>query len=187
MTESLFRSFWMAGFESACHVNEAGTRLDMIHGTQHDRCVDEDYARLLEFGIRVVRDTVRWHLVERSAGTYDFSSLQPQIDAARRLGIQVVWDLCHYGWPDDVDLFSPGFVDRFARFSGAVARHLREQSDEVPSFTPINEISFLAWAAGEVGWFLPYAQGRGAEVKRQLIRATIAGIEALWAVDRRAR
>src|SRR5512142_1790619 len=175
MSDALFRSFWMAGFESSTHVNEAGTRLDMIHATQHDRFIDEDYARLLEFDIRVVRDTVRWHLVERSSGVYAFSSMQPQIDAARRHGIQVIWDLCHYGWPEDVDLFSPAFVDRFARFCRAVATHLREQSDDVPFFTPINEISFLAWAAGEVGWFLPYGKGRGAEVTRQLIRASLAG------------
>ncbi len=187
MSDALFRSFWMAGFESSTHVNEAGTRLDMIHATEHDRFIDEDYARLLEFDIRVVRDTVRWHLVERSPGAYDFSSLQPQIDAARRHGIQVIWDLCHYGWPDGLDLFSTAFVDRFARFCRAVAAHLREQSDEVPFYTPINEISFLAWAAGEVGWFLPYGRNRGAEVKRQLIRASIAAIESLRAIDRRAR
>ena len=46
--------------------------------------------------------------------------------------------------------------------------------DDVPFFTPINEISFFAWAAGEVGWFYPYGKNRGGEVKRQLIRAAIA-------------
>ena len=27
---SIFRSFWMGGFESACHINEANVRLDML-------------------------------------------------------------------------------------------------------------------------------------------------------------
>ncbi len=184
---SLFRSFWMAGFESACHINRMGRRLDMIAETQHDRFVDEDYARLLPFSIRSVRDTVRWHLVERSPGHYDFSSMDPQIEAARRHGTQVIWDLCHYGWPLDLDLFSPAFIDRFARFSRAVTAHLRELGDETLYFTPINELSFLAWAAGEVGWFHPHAKHRGADVKRQLIRATIAGIEAIWSADPLAR
>lgn len=187
MAPTLFRSFWMAGFESACHANQAGERLDMIHATQHDRFVAEDYARLLAFGIRSVRDTVRWHLVEQAPGRYDFSSAEGQVAAARRHGIQVIWDLCHYGWPDDLDLFAPAFVDRFARFCRAFAVRLRETSDEVPFYTPINEMSFLAWAAGEVGWFLPYGNGRGGEVKRQLVRACVAGIEALWDVDPRAR
>ncbi len=56
-----------------------------------------------------------------------------------------------------------------------------------PIYTPINEISFFSWAAAEVGWFFPHARNRGGELKRQLIRACIAGIEAIWAVDARAR
>ena len=183
----LFRSFWMAGFESATHITRAGVRLDMTAATQHDRFVDEDYARLAGIGIRSIRDTVRWHLIERSPGVYDFSSLDPMLRAAARHGIQVAWDLCHYGWPDGLDLFSPAFVDRFAGFSRAAAQHIREWSDDVPLYTPVNEISFFAWAAGEVGWFFPYGHGRGAEVKRQLVRACIASIDEIRSVDPRAR
>jgi beta-glucosidase/6-phospho-beta-glucosidase/beta-galactosidase len=185
--ERVFASFWMAGFESACHITRQGVRLDMIAATQHDRFVREDYARLVDVGIRSVRDTVRWHLVERSPGAYDFSSMDPMIDAAREEGVQIVWDLCHYGWPDDLDIYAPAFVDRFARFCRAVAVHVRDSSAEVPLYTPINEISFFAWAAGEVGWFFPYGKGRAPELKRQLIRACVAGIEAVWSVEPRAR
>jgi beta-glucosidase/6-phospho-beta-glucosidase/beta-galactosidase len=185
--ERVFSSFWMAGFESACHINRHGVRLDMIAATQHDRFVREDYARLVRVGIRTVRDTVRWHLVERTPGTYDFSSMDPMIAAGRAEGVQIVWDLCHYGWPNDLDIYSGAFVDRFARLCRAVAMHVRDSSAETPLYTPINEISFFAWAAGEVGWFFPYGNGRGPELKRQLIRACIAGIEAIWSVDPRAR
>ena len=159
----------------------------MMAATQHDVCAAADYARLRQVGIRSIRDTIRWHVVEPSPGTYDFSSVASMATAARENQMQVVWDLCHYGWPDDLDIFSSAFVDRFAAFSGAVARYVREHSDDVPLYTPVNEISFFAWAAGEVGWFHPHAQRRGADVKRQLIRACIAGIEAIWDVDRRAR
>jgi beta-glucosidase/6-phospho-beta-glucosidase/beta-galactosidase len=183
----LFRSFWMAGFESATHVTRAGHRLDMIAATQHDRFVDDDYRRLVDIGIRSVRDTVRWHLIETARDTFDFSSMDRMLEAARRQGVQIAWDLCHYGWPGDIDLFSPAFVERFAGFCRATARHVREWSDEIPLYTPINEISFFAWAAGEVGWFYPYGHGRGGEVKQQLIRATIAGINEIRAVDSRAR
>jgi beta-glucosidase/6-phospho-beta-glucosidase/beta-galactosidase len=183
----IFSSFWMAGFESACHVNSKGVRLDMIHATQHDRFLDQDYANLTHMGIRSVRETVRWHLVEPTPGEFDFTSMDPMVEAARRHGIQLVWDLCHYGWPDGLDIFTPAFIDRFARFARAVAQHLRDVSDAVPLYTPINEMSFFAWAAGDVGWFYPYGKGRGGELKRQLIRACIAGIEAIWDIDPRAR
>ena len=33
---TVFSSFWMGGFESACHITRKGNRLDMIAATQHD-------------------------------------------------------------------------------------------------------------------------------------------------------
>src|SRR6476661_1150057 len=166
----MFRSFWLGGFESSTHVTRSGIRLDMLAATQHDRFVDADYARLTGVGIQTVRDTVRWHRVEVAPGAYDFTSVAPYVRAARANGIQVIWDLLHYGWPGDLDIFAPAFVDRFAGFCRAVARYMRAQSDDVPFYTPINELSFFAWAAGEVGWFHPFAQHRGGELKRQLVR-----------------
>ena len=176
----------MAGFESSSHISSAGVRLDMIEATQHDRFVAEDYARLRNFGMRTIRDAVRWHLIERGAG-YDFSSLAPMVEAAERESVQVIWDVCHYGWPDGLDIFSPAFVNRFERFCGAVARFIKQYSDRVPFYAPINEISFFAWAAGEVGFMHPCRTLQGVALKDQLVRAAIAGIEAIWAVDRRAR
>ncbi|BCS31922.1 beta-glucosidase [Luteitalea sp. TBR-22] len=184
---SLFDSFWLAGFESACHVTRAGRRLDMLAATQHDRFVDEDYARLEQVRIGTVRDTIRWHRVEPSPGRFDFASVAPYLQAARANDLQVVWDLLHYGVPDDVDVFAPSFVDRFAGFARASARFIREHGDEVPFYTPINELSFYAWAAADVGWFHPHAHGRGAEFKRQLVRAWIAAVDAIRDVDPRAR
>jgi beta-glucosidase/6-phospho-beta-glucosidase/beta-galactosidase len=185
-TSRLFKSFWLAGFESACHINRARQRLDMLAITQHDQQVRTDYNLLRDIGIKTARDGIRWHLVER-AGQYDFSSLAPMVEAANDLGIQVIWNICHYGCPDDLDVFSPTFVDRFARFCKVVARFLKHYSDGVPFFVPLNEISFLAWAAGEVGYICPFGCDRGFELKHQLIRATIAGCEAVWSETPQAR
>src|SRR6188768_654105 len=152
----VFDSFWMGGFEAATHVNGSGRRLDMIAATEHDVQVDEDYARLRSLGIRTVRDAVRWHLIE-DGGRFDFSSLAPMVVAAERHGMQVMWTLLHYGVPEDVDFFDDDFPLRFARFSAEVAQFIRSHSKRLPFYTPINEISFLSWAAGEVGWFSPFA------------------------------
>jgi beta-glucosidase/6-phospho-beta-glucosidase/beta-galactosidase len=182
----VFDSFWMGGFEAATHINDAGRRLDMLAATQHDLQVDRDYQLLKNQGLRTVRDAVRWHLIERD-GHFDFSSLAPMVVAAERHGMQVMWTLLHYGVPDDVDMFAEAFPRRFARFSAEVARFIRSHSKRLPFYTPINEISFFAWAAGEVGWFSPFARGRGGELKRQLIKAVVASCNAVWEVDRRAR
>jgi beta-glucosidase/6-phospho-beta-glucosidase/beta-galactosidase len=186
--DSVFSSFWIGGFESACHVNKLGTRLDMVAASQHDTQRAADYERLRSVGITTAREGVGWPFIERTPGRYDFSSFVPMIRTAREHGIQVSWNLCHYGWPDDLDVFSPAFVDRFARFSRAVAKCLSEETDQLPLYTPVNEISFLAWAAGEVGGFIhPHAKNRGNELKRQLVRAAIAAIEGVWSVNRHAR
>ena len=82
--------------------------------TRHDHFALSDYARLRQVGIGTARDGVRWHLVERSPGRYEFGSLLPLVRAARKADVQVIWDLCHYGWPEGLDIFGPEFVDRFA-------------------------------------------------------------------------
>ena len=54
--------------------------------------------------------------------------LAPQ--AQRRHQILPIWDLCHYGYPDDLDPLSDVFVDRFARYARAAARYVAEHEHE---------------------------------------------------------
>lgn len=184
---ALFDSFFLGGFECSTHRRSDGRRLDLIEATAHARWAKEDYAALRHHGLRSVRDSLRWHLIEHRAGHYDWSGFLPQLRAATASNTQVIWDLCHYGWPDDVDVWQPQFVGRFARFAAAVAHLVYNESDQVPYYSPVNEISFCSWAGGEVAYFAPMGQGRGAEFKHQLVRASIAAIEAIRAVDPRAR
>ncbi len=144
----IFRSFWMAGFECSCHRRGDSRRLDVIAATGHDRFARQDYDRARRLGMETVRDGARWHLIERSPGRYDFSSLLPMVRAAREAGVQVIWDLCHYGWPDGLDVFRPEFVDRFADYAREVARLIAAETDDTPWYCPVNEISFWSWAGG---------------------------------------
>jgi len=184
---SLFNSFFLGGFECSTHRRADGRRLDLLTATGHDRWPAQDYAALQGYGIRTVRDGLRWHLIERRPGEYDWSSFVRQLHAAQATGTQVIWDLCHYGWPDDLDIWQPRFVERFARFAAAAARLVRDESTGVAFYAPINEISFWAWAGGDNELINPMARGRGAELKHQLIRASIAAIEAIREVDPLAR
>lgn len=182
-----FRSFWMGGFECSTHRRRDGKRLDVLASSGHDVHAATDYRLLADHGMRTVRDGIRWHLIEPSPGSYDFTSLLPMVRAAHDTGTQVIWDLFHYGYPDDLDIFSPAFVDRFARLAGAVAQLIHDETGTTPYYVPINEISFYTWVAGDVGAFFPFQHGRGFELKGQLVRATIAAIEAIRAVDSHAR
>jgi beta-glucosidase/6-phospho-beta-glucosidase/beta-galactosidase len=184
---TLFNSFFLGGFECSSHRRQDGRRLDLLASTKHDCLVANDYRQLGQYGIRAVRDGIRWHLVERKSRHYDWSSFLPMLHAARDQGVQVIWDLCHYGWPDDIDIWKPEFVERFARFAQAATRLVRDETDAAPFFCPINEISYFSWAGGDIGRFHPLSKGRGAELKAQLVRASIAAIEAVREVEPRAR
>jgi hypothetical protein len=183
----MFKSFWMGGFECSTHRRRDGRRLDLIGSTGHDRFAAFDFARLRAAGLLTVREGLRWHLCDRGGGRFDFSSVLPQLRAARAAGVQVIWDLCHYGWPDGIDIWKPELVDRFAAWARAVARLLAAETDDPPIYVPINEISFWSWAGGEVGMFNPSTLGRGFELKVQLTRAALAGAAEVRSVDRRAR
>ena len=183
MNDSPFRSFFMGGFECSTHRLRSGRRLDVIAATAHDRFARQDYQRLADVGIRTVRDGLRWHLIESTPGVFDFSSVLPMLRAARQTGVQVIWDVLHYGWPDDLDIFGDAFVRRFAEFASAFAGVASRETDGPPWVVPVNEISFFAWAGGDVGIFNPFAAGRGDELKTQLVRAAIAATDAMWKVN----
>lgn len=151
----------------------------MIAATRHDRFAEADYRRMLEIKMRTARDGARWHLIEKEPYRYDFSSLENQVRAANKTGIQIIWDLFHYGFPDDLDIFSAEFVERFARFAAATCRFLSEELNQPLFVCPINEISFFVWAAGEVGAIYPFAGGRGDELKRQMTRAAVSAVDAI--------
>lgn len=183
----LFRSYFLAGFECSSQRRRDGRRLDLLASTRHDELVEADYRQVLAHGMRAARDGLRWHRIETAPGRYDWSSFLPMLQAARRQGVQVVWDLCHYGVPPGLDIWGAGFVERFARFAAAAARLIRDETGKPLVVCPVNEISFWAWAGGDQAKFYPAARGRGDELKRQLARAAIAAVEAVRGVDADAR
>ena len=187
MSSSPFAGFFMAGFECSTLKRKDGRRLDLIAATHHDRRIVEDYRTCAGLGMRTLRDGLRWHLIETAPGVYDWSSWRPMLRAAKAAGVQVIWDLCHYGWPEFLDVWSPRWVESFAAFAEAAARVFREETGETPLWCPVNEISFFAWAAGHVGYFFPADVDHGGELKRQLARAGVAGARACLRVDPRAR
>jgi beta-glucosidase/6-phospho-beta-glucosidase/beta-galactosidase len=184
-----FQSFFMGGFECATHRRRDGLQIDVLSSTGHAIQPAQDYTLLAHTGIRTVRDGLRWHLIESGVpGDYDWSSFLPMLHAARDTQTQVLWDLCHWGVPAGLDIFSPEFVTRFEDFAAAVARLvLAANPSQIPYYCAINEVSFWAWVGGDVEAFAPHQQGRGPELKRQLVRACLAAIRAVRGVDPRAR
>lgn len=183
---NVFASFFLGGFECSTHRLKSGRRLDLISSTQHDRFAGKDYRLLQEYGIRTVREGFRWHLIEATPGDFNLTSAEPLLSAGAESGIEVIWDLWHYGWPDHLDIFSAAFVTHFAVFARRIAQRLSESWD-APLVCPVNEISFFSFAGGEAGFFNPFARRRGDEIKRQLVRASIEAIKSMREVNPRIR
>ncbi|HZA35500.1 MAG TPA: hypothetical protein VE505_11260 [Vicinamibacterales bacterium] len=69
-----------------------------------------------------------------------------------------IWDLCHYGYPDDLDPFRPDFVGRFAAYCRAAAEYVTARVRGPHFFTPVNEITFWGFSGGECGWAAPFGR-----------------------------
>jgi len=173
-----FASFFQAGFECSSHRRRDGVRLDLIRATSHDKHVLQDYRLCRQLGFRTLRDGLRWHLIERSPGRYDWSSWLPALEAAEAVGMDVIWDLFHYGSPDCIDQGAPDFPERFTDFAMAAVEVQQSVSKRPPVVCPLNEINFLSWAVDD-GYFPPVGPGQRGWFKDQLIRTAIASATAI--------
>ncbi len=177
---SIFKSFLQAGFECSSHKRRDGVRLDLLRSTQHERFARADFERLQPFGIRTVRTAARWHLIEEIPGQFDFASLEIILDAAAETETEVLLDLLHFGWPDDLDVLSTSFAERFRKFTHAATRFIRNKGYRCcAGIAPVNEISFLSWAGGEAACVNPYQTTTSHEIKRNLVRAAAAASDVL--------
>jgi len=179
-----FQSFLMAGFECADHQNAFGERVDLVKLTAHDRFLNSDYELLNQIGIKTVREGIRWSFVEKSPFQYDWSQMEEVIVASKKDGIQVVWDICHFGFPDDLTPLHPMFARRFSHLCKAfVCKYRSLVPDGELIVTPINEVSFLSWLGGDARGTSPYCINQGWEVKYMLMKAYIEGIERMKEAD----
>ena len=178
----IFPTFFLSGFE--CSTFDWGDkgRRDLGEELKHYAHADEDYAMLAPLGIAVAREGIPWPLVDKGNGDYDFSCIDPFLDAQRRHKVLPIWDLCHYGYPDGLDPLSDAFVARFTAYARAAARYVAERAHHGPlCFTPVNEPTFWGYMGGEWAWCAPF--GKTAGYRRQftaaLARADIAAVKAI--------
>ena len=184
---AIFPTFFMAGFECSTFIWRDRKRKDYVGITRHDHHLEDDYQRVMDLGIGVVREAIRWPMVDKNGGRYDWSSVDRAIDGMESCHITAIWDLCHYGFPDELDPFSTEGRQRFVDYCQAVAGHVVQRTKPPRFFTPINEITFFSAAASDMAWMYPFAKGRNAELKQALCRMAIHGAKAIRETDPEAR
>jgi beta-glucosidase/6-phospho-beta-glucosidase/beta-galactosidase len=173
-----FDSFFQAGFECSSHRRKDGVRLDLIKATAHDKHALRDYQLCATHGFRTIRDGLRWHLIGKTSGKYDWSSWLPMLEAAEEAGVQIIWDLFHYGSPDCVDQAASDFPDRFADFAVAALEVRQSISNRPPLVCPLNEINFLSWAVDD-GYFPQVGPKQRGWFKDQLVKTAITAAKAI--------
>ena len=185
----------MGGFEGADHVNGLGLPLNPNARNGHEARLKEDYKALATLGVRTVRESIGWRHIEQQ-GPAGFQALHAQAHLAAQDGMQVIWTLMHYGWPAALNPFEAPdvFIDAFAHHCARVAKLLLKvraaTGGPQPVYQPINEISFLAWAASSTGLIhshVPSDPGNGFRLKCVLVRAALRAMDAIRAVDPDAR
>ena len=192
-----FESFWMGGYAGADHLDARGQGLDMVRASGHLDRLEQDHAAAAALGIRTVRESIGWRLAEPAPGRFDFDRALAVARSARQQGLQVLWTLMHHGTPADVSLFDDALVDRFADFAAAAAAVLKPMHERPPVYTLVTGIGFLSWAVCATNQFHPYrgdplrrgesTEPSGYAVKCRLVRAVLAAMAAVRAVDPRAR
>jgi hypothetical protein len=104
------------------------------------------------------------------------------LEAAAETGVQVMWDLFHYGSPDHLDQGSAEFVPLLRALRGGGGRLHREVTGTAAIVCPLNEMSFLAWAARN-GVFRPIGPDEDGWLSRHLVSTAVAGMRAMRDVD----
>jgi hypothetical protein len=184
----IFPTFFLSGFECSTFLWNDGRRRDLLRETGHPEHALEDYRILQQLGIAIAREGIPWPLVDQH-GEFDFSGIEPMIDAMKQTRITPIWDLCHYGYPDGLDPFSETFTARFANYCRAAAEYVSKRLDCPAFFTPINEITFFSFCGAEWGWVAPFLKTREDRMRFRvaLCKAAIAGVKAIREVRPDAR
>ncbi len=182
-----FKSFMMGGFECAAPRVETQKRIDSLALTRHDELCREDYRLLKEVGIYTVREGFLWAFIDKGNGVYDFSRFERMLAIGKEEGIEQMWDLNHFDYPDHLDPFKDEFITEFARYAKRCAELIKKYEHGPIYICPINEISFFSFMAASVGLWAPYTRSAGYRFKIQLVKASIAAMDAMWEVDKNIR
>lgn len=132
-------------------IRNGSFRVDELETTGHYRRWREDLSLTRELGIRVLRYGVPYHKVSIGPDHYDWSFLDEVLTEMRRLEIEPILDLCHFGMPDWLgnSFQNPEFPSSFAAYARAVAKRF----PWLRLYTPVNEMYVCAKFSAKMGWW----------------------------------
>ena len=122
-------------------VDQGSWRRDEMESTRHYEMWQEDFELARQLGITHIRYGPPLHLIFEGPGRYDWSYIDPQMEALRELGPEPIVDLCHFGLPSWLGNFQNADIGQaLEEYAGAFA----ERFSWVRFYTPVNEMYVCA-------------------------------------------
>lgn len=176
---------WAGGIENTFigQTERLGERvLDEFLLTNHYQYYREDLDRVKSLGIRALRYGMPWYKAEPEKGRFDWDWIDRAIDYAAGTGVEIVFDLMHYGTPLWLDnqFLNTDYEKHVADWATAFTRRYK---DRVKYYTPFNEPLVCSEFVGLRGMWPPYLRGADGQVKiiRNIARGMALTIEAIRA------
>lgn len=153
-------------------------RVDEMEKCGHYRRWREDFGLVKDLGVSHLRYGAPYYRVHLAPGKYDWAFADETFNELKRLGIEPITDLCHFGVPDWIGNFqNPDFPAFFADYARAFARRF----PQVKYYTPINEIFIAATFSAQYGWWNERLASDRAFVNalKNLCRANVLAMRAI--------
>jgi hypothetical protein len=142
---------------------------------QNDKLWPGDFRQLADCGFDLLRWGVPWALLEPEAGRYRWDRLDPQVELAARLGLEIFYPISHFNYPSWI----PTRGERHAVLSSRLAERLELFTDSLLSrykfklVIPVVELAMEAMQRGLAGKWQPHLRGKTAhhQIWTNLVRA----------------
>ncbi|MGI8546240.1 MAG: family 1 glycosylhydrolase [Gemmatimonadaceae bacterium] len=167
------------GIECSYPTIEHGrVRRDELEECGHYERWREDLGLVKELGLKVLRYGLPYHRMHLGPAKYDWEFADQVMAEMRRLRIEPILDLMHFGVPDWIGNFqNPELPTSFAEYTAAVA----ERYPWVRCYTPVNEIYVTARVSAKDGlWNEQLTTDRAfVTAMKHLVAASILGTQAI--------
>ncbi len=174
----MLRFMFGVGIECSYPVVDGNVRVDQLRDTGHYEMWKQDLKLVRELNLRYLRYGPPYYRMHAGPGVYDWDFADEVFAEMRRLGIEPIVDLCHFGVPDWIENFqNADWAAHFAEYARAFARRY----PWVRWYTPVNEIFVCAKLSALYGFWNEQLRSEQAFVTalKHLCGANLLAIDAI--------